>query len=424
MNTFTKYLIPFTLIAAILSGCSGGSQTAAVSTAVIELVLESAAGFNRVLFEITENDSLVWSEEDTIETFPLVTYAELPGGLEYDLRVDYFLDSLFINSSYQLGILLTTGDTTTINIGGPDINVEVETYTIVGICDTPEEANDVVIIDTLIYVADGWGGLRIVDFSDPEEPVETGYYDSHGSARDVVIRENLAFIAYEQGMTIVDVGNPYAPFFTGSINTPGFAIGVDVQGDYAYVADYDRGLRMIDVSNPSLPVEAGYYDTPGTAYAVQADSPYVYIADGDSGMIILDVSFPDSIAKIGEYQVLDYNAPAYARDIELVDNLIYLAYWDAGLRIVDVSNPSNPVEVSYFDTVGYSVGVAVSSDKAYIANWAVGMWAVDVANIYAPHKSGYSDTPGYAFGVGASGDYICIADGEAGLIIIYAGSEN
>jgi len=37
--------------------------------------------------------------------------------------------------------------------------------------------------------------------------------------------------------------------------TPGYACGVAVDGDYAYVADYDSGLRIIDISDPEMPAK-------------------------------------------------------------------------------------------------------------------------------------------------------------------------
>ena len=39
----------------------------------------------------------------------------------------------------------------------------------------------------------------------------------------------------------------------GALDTPGSAIGVEVVGDLAYVANCWSGLRIIDVSNPALP---------------------------------------------------------------------------------------------------------------------------------------------------------------------------
>jgi len=49
----------------------------------------------------------------------------------------------------------------------------------------------------------------------------------------------------------------------GFYDTPGWAEGVAVSGNYAYVADGYRGLRVVNITNPSSPLEAGYYDTPG-----------------------------------------------------------------------------------------------------------------------------------------------------------------
>jgi hypothetical protein len=40
------------------------------------------------------------------------------------------------------------------------------------------------------------------------------------------------------------------------------------------------GLRVIDVSNPSNPREVGFFDTPGYAYGVYVSGNYAYVADG------------------------------------------------------------------------------------------------------------------------------------------------
>ncbi len=43
----------------------------------------------------------------------------------------------------------------------------------------------------------------------------------------------------------------------------GYACGVAVSGNYAYVADENAGLQVIDVSNPANPQRVGGYDTSG-----------------------------------------------------------------------------------------------------------------------------------------------------------------
>lgn len=85
---------------------------------------------------------------------------------------------------------------------------------------------------------------------------------------------------------------------------PGPILGVDVEGNYAYVADFKDGLRIIDMSNPAAAHEVGFLDTPGTAYDVKVVGNYAYVADGYYG----------------------------------------------GLRIINVSNPAAPVETGFLDT--------------------------------------------------------------------------
>jgi hypothetical protein len=110
----------------------------------------------------------------------------------------------------------------------------------------------VAVSGSTAYVADGRGGLRVVDVSDPANPTEVGAYD-----------------------------------------TPGRAGGVAVSGSTAYVADGDGGLRVVDVSDPANPTEVGAYYTPGRAggVAVASSDPeghtYAYVADEYGGLLIL-----------------------------------------------------------------------------------------------------------------------------------------
>jgi hypothetical protein len=66
-------------------------------------------------------------------------------------------------------------------------------------------------------------------------------------------------------LRVIDISNPTNPVEIGSYDTPGEAFGVYVSGNFAYVADRDSGLRVIDISNPKNPVEIGFYDTPSWA---------------------------------------------------------------------------------------------------------------------------------------------------------------
>ncbi len=91
---------------------------------------------------------------------------------------------------------------------------------------------------------------------------------------------------------MIDVSNPANPQRVGGYDTSGYAYGVAVSGNYAYVADYDAGLQVIDVSNPANPQRVGGYDTSGSAYGVAVSGNYAYVADGDWGLMILGPRTP------------------------------------------------------------------------------------------------------------------------------------
>jgi hypothetical protein len=83
-----------------------------------------------------------------------------------------------------------------------------------------------------------------------------------GSASRVVLSGNHVFVADGAGgLRIVDVSNPNMPTEVGFVSTGGSTYDVDVSGGHAFVADGAAGMRVIDVSNPGAPVEVGAYTT-------------------------------------------------------------------------------------------------------------------------------------------------------------------
>ncbi len=89
-----------------------------------------------------------------------------------------------------------------------------------------------------------------------------------------------------------------------------------------------------------------------------------------------------------------------------------------GLRIIDVSNPSSPKEVGFYDTGGFTRGVAVSGQYVYMADIEDGLRIIDVSNPANPKEVGYYNTGGYAQGVAVSGHYVYVAGGSDGLYIL------
>ncbi len=286
----------------------------------------------------------------------------------------------------------------------------------IGALDTPGTASDVAIAGELAFIADSESGIRIIDISTPAEPDEIGVLDTDGAAYAVAVAGELAFVADGfGGLRIIDVSDPAHPRETGSF-APERSLFTDVAvaGDYAYAADVMNGLRIIDVSDPENPEQAALYDTPDLPRGVFVAGERAYIADRRSGLIILDVSDPANPELLGTF-----DTPGEARAVTVSGDLAYVADDAAGVRVIDVSDPAHPDETGGYDTEGRAGAVALAGHYAYVADGAAGMVALDVADPANPSLVGGLDTPGTASGIAfAGGFHAFVADGEAGLRVI------
>lgn len=74
-----------------------------------------------------------------------------------------------------------------------------------------------------------------------------GSFDGGGYAKEILLKDDLIYMTVELGgLQIIDVSNAADPYLVGTIETE-FALGVDVDDDYVYVADEDEGLIIIEI---------------------------------------------------------------------------------------------------------------------------------------------------------------------------------
>ncbi|MDD5088542.1 MAG: T9SS type A sorting domain-containing protein, partial [bacterium] len=208
------------------------------------------------------------------------------------------------------------------------------------------------------------------------------------SAQAVAVAGNFAFVANRSsGLRVIDVSNPSLPIEVGYYDTPGDARDVAVVGNYAYVADGTASLRVIDISSPTQPAEIGYCETICYVRAVAGAGDYAYVIGDDAGLHVINVSNPANPVLVG-----DYDTPGYAMSVAVAGNYIYVADHGAGLRVINVSNPANPVLVGYYDTQGYAYGVAAMGNYAYVADsYDLSIYdcsaALGTSDSFTPHPS-------------------------------------
>jgi len=150
--------------------------------------------------------------------------------------------------------------------------------------------NYLYLIDYKPFEAEDTKGLYIFDISDPANPVFVSRYASlFSQGYDLEVQGNYVYVADKNGgMEIIDVSDPANPYSTGYVYLPDVANAVDVEGNYAYTANYILGgVQTIDISDPSNPVVAGYYLRSGCfGLGVTIEGSHTYLADGPAGFQI------------------------------------------------------------------------------------------------------------------------------------------
>ena len=155
-------------------------------------------------------------------------------------------------------------------------------------------------------------------------------YSQHYVYDFAVQDSSLAYLAVDEyGMQIVDLNSPGVLNVVGQFDSEGFCRGVDVSGDYCYLADRAWGLQIIDISDPTNPQRVSNLRFSGAddcdKVKVLGDRAVVLdIYDGVFAVDIFDKSNPDLIFNF------DTITPV---NIVLTEEYIFVIDEDAGLVI-------------------------------------------------------------------------------------------
>lgn len=160
-----------------------------------------------------------------------------------------------------------------------------------------------------VYAAvNGPSGLRVVDVSDPANPVvAASFYGGSSIVHDVYVRDGLAFVAHwDAGLVVLDVGNgvaggsPGTPVEVSRIATAGgdtHNAWYWPQAGYVFVGEEDFGtpgvMHVVDVRDLRAPREVATFAVPGTAphnFWLDEARAILYLAWYDNGIRALDVS--------------------------------------------------------------------------------------------------------------------------------------
>ena len=220
------------------------------------------------------------------------------------------------------------------------------------------------------------------------------------------VRNDLAFVADNDGISVIDLSDPSNLSRLTIMNLPSAAFGVQIIGDYAYVACSEAGFYILDISDIYNPIILDYHDHEGTANKVYVQDTYAYVADYYTGLRIYDVSNKSDI-------VLEclYFDTGNIWDVITYDNIAYLAN-PYSIEVLNVSEPSTPVQLQTLSFSSDSTHLSIYEDKLFVGRHGQG---INIYNITVPSTpvfiSSYWDNDvGEELGLRANDTTLCVAD--------------
>ncbi|KPL06689.1 hypothetical protein AMJ86_07525, partial [bacterium SM23_57] len=136
------------------------------------------------------------------------------------------------------------------------------------------------------YVLDN--SLIIYNISNPVNPYQVGSFSNYEVFNGIAVSGDYAYVTYlfdtdgVFGIRVIDVSNPMNPIPCGSIVTPGgeYAYSLEVSHDYLYLANGIAGLQVIDISDSYDLEIVGFYSPSRTeAKGLDVIGGRVYMAD-------------------------------------------------------------------------------------------------------------------------------------------------
>jgi len=270
------------------------------------------------------------------------------------------------------------------------------------------------VADDVAYLAHGTDGLRIIDVSVLEAPVEIGFFPAESEFfNDVKLADDdngrrYALVASDaRGILVIDVTDPTDPtlitVFTPD-SDPQHGVHTLFLDTYqgapaAFLVDgYSATLSVYDISNPAAPtrvaLHVGAGDAPGF-HDLYVEDGIAYVNATWDGLVVFDLtqeqpilaSYPSGdyshsnwITTVSGRRISVHGGEGFGAHVRIVDadpasptymqaigewqsrrqvsvhnimavgNRAYLAHYEDGLRILDLSDPTAPTEVAYFNS--------------------------------------------------------------------------
>jgi len=275
-----------------------------------------------------------------------------------------------------------------------------------------------------LYAGQSFVGLSIRDALDPALPVLGTIPD--GSPEAMAFDDDVLWVGLDYegfgSLKSFDVSDPADPVPLGSLATPTGVLGMERDGDLAFLAEAYDGygyqesrLEIVDTSDPASPALVGFVDFgQGGPFArsLAVHAGYVHVPWGGS-LVTYDVSDPANPTPAGTPLTMPWRVTWVERRGELL--LATLAGdGDEALQVLSLADPAAPQRLGSTDLPSTPDRVHVVGDVAYVACPVSGLHVVSLEDPAEPRLVG-GVSPGLrVWDVVAGADRIYLGAGRSG----------
>lgn len=286
--------------------------------------------------------------------------------------------------------------------------------------DTGDISSQVEAKENYLFITQNSLGIEIIDFSNPNKPIEISRYKTKSrfwdKLNDIYLDGNLLYFGSWEFFGILDVTDPKNPIEISCIenkmpdNSEYWPIcDIKVRNGYAYTACYFNGLKIYNVKDPKNPYLLSSLPLDGITTKIDFYENIAYLSSWIDGLYIIDISNPENpifLKNIAEFGAIS--------DVEVYENKLYV--FGDYFYLCNISDPLNPRVLGMTDTHGIESGKA-KENLMFIASFAKYLKITDISNDNNPYIKEFLKTSGSVCDVKLFNNYLIVSNFDAGIEI-------
>lgn len=233
-----------------------------------------------------------------------------------------------------------------------------------------------------VYLGTRDEGIFVINVSDPSSPTIVSHHKEYGSIRDIAVYGDIAFVSSNGfgGLMILDISDPAQPLEINRLRfkeyVPRDRIGnITLSGQWMYVDLQDGPQLALDITDPQRPTIVSVplfseMNPSAHPFLISIHDDYGY-GNTLQGFSAVDLSLPANPKVIASV-----NTPEYVTSMMPYGNYLYVASLFA-FRVYDISDPSDPHEVAHYD-VKQGASVDAEGNFAILADKDFGLYIFEI----------------------------------------------